>query len=90
MSETNQTKQKIPFYRNVIAILLILETAIVVMYGIDTWLVTTGIQVKTSDGSTIAYVSHAEHLINLQMIVVGGAVAVFDRLIPKRKDENDD
>ena len=89
MSEERPVKKKIPFYRNVISILIILELAILAMYGIDTWLVSTGIQVKTSDGTTVAYVSHAEHLINLQMIVVGGAVAVFDRLIPKRKEEED-
>ena len=85
------SSRKLPFYRNVIAILIIVEAAIAFMYLIDSlllWLSWNG--EGSAGGDESVYTSHADHIINLQMIAVGGAVAMFERLIPARKQNGGD
>ncbi|MXW07323.1 MAG: hypothetical protein F4X56_05875 [Gammaproteobacteria bacterium] len=85
--ERKKTKpKKIPIYRNVIWMLVIVEIAILVMYLIDAGLVLWA----SSEDVKVTYESASGHIINLQMIAVGGAVAMFERLIPARKTNDGD
>ena len=74
---------KVPFYKNVIWMLVIVELAILMMFGVDAILALWA----SSEDVNVTYTSQSDHIINLQMIAVGGAVAMFERLIPKR-DQN--
>jgi len=78
--------KKIPYYKNVICILAIVELAILLMFGIDAGLVL----LASNEELKVTYESHSAHIINLQMIAVGGSVAMFERLIPSRNKNGGD
>lgn len=79
-------RDKLPFYKNVITMLVIVEVAILLMYVADSALIYLLNDQVDKNGVSI-YTSHADHIINLQMIAVGGAVAMFERLIPVRNEQ---
>ncbi|MCY4144766.1 MAG: hypothetical protein OXG08_13900 [Gammaproteobacteria bacterium] len=79
-----QSPKKVPIYTNVIWMLVIVEIAILLMFGFD------GVMALcATDNENVTYESFSDHIINLQMIAVGGAVAMFERLIPARSKESE-